>query len=946
MQQLTIIPTNPTGYEIFQGDFAIITPEATINLISNPSVETNITGYTAVAGAIAQTSDDQFRGAFSIEMTPNVGVLDGVYYDITLSANTTYTFSCDIKGDIGLTYQIYFADNAGNRLGPVKEFSGLGFWQRQHVIYHEATGAARRVYVVRVSKGAGDSNIFYTDGWQVEAKDHPTTYCDGDVQGFILGQNDFGWNGTVHASTSFRTDETRAGGLVTRLYDIGFRVTGVVGLGMMPVENIAIDSQLGGEVYQNTISQPRVFSIVGTFLSESRRDLHNKRRGFINMIDFRATPKPQPVVMYYTPMDDCGNVIGEPVRIDCTYQSGLGGQINNNFQERLVVTFTQHKPEIAEVRDRGFSIGRYQFIDGTHLFERDNDGNWTAHNADDSVFVVREAPDKTIYVGGDFTNIDGVAASRIAQYNPVTGTWSALGAGVDDTVYDITFDQSGNVFACGIFLNAGGGGANRIAMWNGAAWSALGVGLSGTGYSMAFGSDDQLYVTGSFATAGGVACNSIARWDGVVWRAVGAGSGLQLAGPILGSGRQILFSPPGGNIAYICGGFTIVDGTSGRNSIIKLDILSDTFTVMSSGLSPASGAEMSTTLDGTLYVVGGFTTAGGVSAGQVAKWNGYSFSNVGGKTGVGATISEIWTDNNDNIHIGTSDFETELGGTSDPYDEIKVARWNGSYWNSLPIHIPTSNPPTEIFFDSNNNMWMGTSIAGSPTNSFITVPDLQTETLTSLKSNSSIDFIVTGQRKLRYIRSRSTDNEIFFNYDIQSDERVIISFQNGLDNIESNKAGDIDRIALPGSSYQRAFFKKNTNKVEFYQFPGFVVAGDTTGAEAPQIHEFNLQGLDATNTDNGCLYVELNNPGGGGNWQVDIFEDAAKLSQVAQSAVFTLGADGNAIDVSAVGGSGITGTVVPSAPSGYAVDTDIVVCFSITDIPIIYKGAYSGIDEV
>ena len=119
--ELTVIPNAPAGYEIFSGDFAIIEPEATTNLVLNPSVETNTTGYTAIAGSIARTTDDQFTGVYGLEITPNVGVADGVYYDITLAVDTTYTFSLDVKGNKEHTYRIYFADNAGNRLSPYTE---------------------------------------------------------------------------------------------------------------------------------------------------------------------------------------------------------------------------------------------------------------------------------------------------------------------------------------------------------------------------------------------------------------------------------------------------------------------------------------------------------------------------------------------------------------------------------------------------------------------------------------------------------------------------------------------------------------------------------------------------------------------------------------------------------------------------------------------------------
>lgn len=61
----SILPDLPSGYPLrpFRGWLRIVVPEATVNLITNPSLETNTTGYTAYSGAsISQSITQQRRG--------------------------------------------------------------------------------------------------------------------------------------------------------------------------------------------------------------------------------------------------------------------------------------------------------------------------------------------------------------------------------------------------------------------------------------------------------------------------------------------------------------------------------------------------------------------------------------------------------------------------------------------------------------------------------------------------------------------------------------------------------------------------------------------------------------------------------------------------------------------------------------------------------------------
>ena len=76
--------------------------------------------------------------------------------------------------------------------------------------------------------------------------------------------------------------------------------------------------------------------------------------------------------------------------------------------------------------------------------------------------------------------------------------------------------------------------------------------------------------------------------------------------------------------------------------------------------------------DGTLYVSGYFTTAGGVSANRIAKWNGTNWSALG--TGMNNDVYALAAAADGTLYAGGR--FSSAGGVS----ANKIARWNGSSW--------------------------------------------------------------------------------------------------------------------------------------------------------------------------------------------------------------------------------------------------------------------------
>jgi hypothetical protein len=167
-----------------------------------------------------------------------------------------------------------------------------------------------------------------------------------------------------------------------------------------------------------------------------------------------------------------------------------------------------------------------------------------------------------LYAGGLTVFAGGVTVSYITKWDGQN--WSDVGGGVNGTVYSIEVydDHSGSgpaLYVGGNFSMAGGIPAAGIAKWDGQSWSALGAGIPDTVIDLEVFNDGsgpypQLYAVGFFSVAGGVASQGIAKWNGQTWSPLGVGlpAGANVmevhddgSGPALFVGGNFLVSPAG-----------------------------------------------------------------------------------------------------------------------------------------------------------------------------------------------------------------------------------------------------------------------------------------------------------------------------------------------------------------------------------------------------------------
>lgn len=270
-----------------------------------------------------------------------------------------------------------------------------------------------------------------------------------------------------------------------------------------------------------------------------------------------------------------------------------------------------------------------------------------------------------IYVGGDFTEIGGINAKRIAKYS--SGTWSTFGTGANlYSVSAIAIDGS-DLYIGGSFTSVNGvANTKYIAKWDGANWNSLCTTIdgyvnslaidasylyvggqftgidgiantvciaryNGTWSKMGTGADSDvgcmlitggnLYIGGNFTQTYGVANTAhIAKWNGTVWSALGTGTN---------GNRVYAITTDGSGNLFACGDFTLVGGVANTSGIAKWN--GATWSALSTGVAGVGGNYVTNTTygGGYLYIIGSFTSVGGVSCNNLARWNGSTWSSIG-----------------------------------------------------------------------------------------------------------------------------------------------------------------------------------------------------------------------------------------------------------------------------------------------------------------------------
>jgi hypothetical protein len=180
--------------------------ESTINLVVNPSLETNATGWSAVgAASVNRSSTQALYGTYSLACTAAGSGQGGKITVAGLTANAGHTASAYVFCESQVTISIHATDGIDLDLGVTAVVVPAATWTRIVRTFVTDTHTT-----ITLDITVNTATTFYVDGVQVERKDYATPYCDGSLGGYdgagVMTGAGHQWTGTIHGSTSGRSE--------------------------------------------------------------------------------------------------------------------------------------------------------------------------------------------------------------------------------------------------------------------------------------------------------------------------------------------------------------------------------------------------------------------------------------------------------------------------------------------------------------------------------------------------------------------------------------------------------------------------------------------------------------------------------------------------------------------------------------------------------------------
>jgi len=308
------------------GSWSIITPttENITNLFQRPSFENSNDASLWSGGSV--TTADAYSGAYSYTFASQAQFmipLNGFGINLYTPGNY-YCISAMVKACCGSTITMSVGINWK------ASYTATGCWQQVNVCTSPVSPPLIPDLLTFTVDNCAAS---YVDAITVVSGANPAIPFDGDTPGV-------GWTGTPHASSSLMFGQNRFGGSLVRLFDdLGFRTIAYTGHGLPPVNlPTTAFARRSGARQQRPSAQPRSITITGELCACNQRDLALKRLAMIEALNINldGTCKAnKTMTIQYDCLDNCGNPVGEPVRIEAAYSGGLDGQMTRPFCERI-----------------------------------------------------------------------------------------------------------------------------------------------------------------------------------------------------------------------------------------------------------------------------------------------------------------------------------------------------------------------------------------------------------------------------------------------------------------------------------------------------------------------------------------------------------------------------------------------------------------------------------
>ncbi len=339
-----------------------------------------------------------------------------------------------------------------------------------------------------------------------------------------------------------------------------------------------------------------------------------------------------------------------------------------------------------------------------------------ALNGEGWIYAVCTDTNGNIFAAGDFRDSAyAFAPYYIAKWDHLARHWQELGTGIDrlkanDGIITVCIDRQNNLYAAGYFTDSGSivfpEGHQYVAKWDGLRWSKLGTGINalnahGVINSICVDDSGNVYAAGNFRNSVGQCY--VAKWNGTNWR--------ELNG-LYGNGFIYSLCVDDSFNVYAAGNFSDMMGSV---YVAKYSPITQTWSELGmgvdSGTTKAFIGFKSIVVDSlhNIYAAVNFIhTPSGITFGNVFKWNGLNWRQVG-SLNANSYISAVCLSDNKFLYAA--------GEFTDTFGKRNVAQCDNrtNEWSELTGTSPlnANSGVNAICVDRNFNVYAGGAFTDS-----------------------------------------------------------------------------------------------------------------------------------------------------------------------------------------------------------------------------------------
>lgn len=793
-----------------RGHWSIEVPSEQTNWIENPSTEVDTTNWSGSGGAtaVSRSSAWAYSGLYSLYALGVFGNTAAVYFQSSIAAGT-YMYSCALYSVNGVRLWIDITGSGfdAGRLDVTVPPGEVVIAEFPVPIVVPSTSTLGISFQV-----VNNGTEFYVDAQLLESGTKISPFFDGNSPGCY-------WLGLPDLSTSYRTLEANSGP-ITNFDELGFFIDQYAGAGMPSLDVQATDyAIIDGSEYDGTRTADRVLALSGRFSGTSQQVVQQQKAALIDIINRDRSPYDVPLVLRYQAYK-CDVPIGKPLRATAVYVSGLEGSTDNLYAEPAVIQFRCNDPYFYEMITSGTTMAVFDQFVAPRTIRYDRNHVWSTMNGgpdNQLVRAIKRGVDGWLYVGGQFTSVNGIPQTRyLARWREDLGWQSianlAAGVGAEPGVHTIVLAANGDMYIGGDFANVNAiASTNNIAKYrpSTAAWSALiASGANSTVRAMAIDGTGLLYLGGDFTSIGGVAANRIAKFDATGPTITALGTGMN-------AGVWCLAVDSANNL-YVGGRFTTANGVV-VSCIAYYTASTGVFSAMSGGVATVTAGTLTVfaitiTPNGLVYVGGNFVTAGGVTVNHIAIWTGSSWQALGpagspGFTSISGNVVRAITAYNNLVHIGG--FFTAAGGGSS-YNGYAI--WNGYSWLRGDV-APASSPTFYAIHVDKLGVTLGYDTSGTATLSKTIA--LASASTSIARPVFTLKNTTADPQRIYQILNATSGDSIYFDLIMLSGETIIIDTRRR--RVTSTIRGDLTYTVLAGSNFATwKLLPQRTNYINVY----------------------------------------------------------------------------------------------------------------------------------